>query len=83
MRITPVVPSSPMTAREDARLDDILAAVTAETNDDTAALAALAREIKAALRVPTFGLILGERVQIEGVELPNARRGYPFGETRG
>jgi hypothetical protein len=64
-----------MRTREDAELDALIASVTSGADDDRTGLAALTREIQSALRVPTFGLVLGERVQIEGVELPSPRRG--------
>lgn len=63
-----------MPSREDERLDEIITSVAGD-KDDAAGASAFAREIQASLRVPTFGLVLGQRVQVEGVELPNPRRG--------
>lgn len=64
-----------MTDREDAQLDDLIASTTLGATDDAAALAAFARAIGDSLKLPIFGLVLGERVQLDGVELARIRRG--------
>lgn len=64
-----------MTDREDAQLNDLIASTTFGTSDDAAALAAFAGAIGASLKLPMFGLVIGERVQVDGVELAGMRRG--------
>ena len=64
-----------MPSREEVQLDSLIAEVTGNAEDDSAAVTAFTEAIQAALKVPVLCLVLGDRVQLEGVELPNPRRG--------
>ena len=57
-----------MPSREDERLDEIITSVAGDLAD-AAGIAAFAREIQASLKVPTFGLVLGQRSPQAGVAM--------------
>jgi hypothetical protein len=64
-----------MVTMRDEELDDLAAEITQGTTDDGAAVAAFHDAISKALKLPTFGLLVGERVQLDGVEYASIRRG--------
>jgi len=64
-----------MPPKQDETIDALIAEITARCDDDAAAMAAFHAAIEEKLKLPTFGLTIGERVQIDGIEYTSPRRG--------